>query len=330
MSETAKRPRLPVIDIARGVAILFMAFYHLCWDLWYFGFIAADIGFDPGWVFFARSILASFLFLVGVGLVLGHGEGMRWRGFGRRWLFVLAGALAITLGTGLTFPDSFVYFGVLHAIALFMPLALPFLFTPLWVSTLAAALFIVPPLFFTHPLFNEKLFSWLGFWVEPPITNDLVPVFPWFGSVLAGVIVTRLARRRLVPKLAHFQPRNPLARLLAWLGRWSLPFYLIHQPVLLAVIVPLSMLTGSEAGLRERDFLASCQLTCEAGGTTAPLCTTYCQCGLEGIIRDDLWEPVFSGVISAGDQARLEANNRQCSALIYPELLEEQGAPRLP
>lgn len=319
---TRKNPRLPAIDIARGVAILAMAFYHLCWDLWYFGFVSTDVGFDPGWVFFARTILASFLFLVGVGLVMGHGEGMRWASFWRRWIFVVAGALAITLGTWLTFPESFVYFGVLHAIALFMLLALPFLFTPLWVTAGAAALFIVPSLVFTHPLFNEKPFSWLGFWVEPPITNDLVPVFPWLGAVLLGVLVTRLGRSSLLPALAALQPRNRLARTLAWLGRWSLPFYLVHQPVLLAVIVPLSMLLGTQDATRERDFLASCQITCEAGGTAAPLCTTYCQCGLEGLVRDNLWDPVYSGVISPAQQAQLEANNRQCSAVIYPELLE--------
>lgn len=323
MSEiNAKRPRLPVIDIARGVAILAMAVYHLCWDLWYFGFLDADVGFDPAWVFFARTILASFLFLVGVGLVLGHGQGMRWRGFWKRWAFVFAGALAITLGTWLTFPESFVYFGVLHAIALFMLLALPFLFTPIWVSVMAAALFIVPPLFLTHPLFNEKAFSWLGFWVEPPITNDLVPVFPWLGAVLIGIVVTRLGRDTLLPKLARLQPRNRPARTLGWLGRWSLPFYLVHQPVLLAIIVPLSMALGTQDATRERDFLASCQVTCEAGGTSAPLCTTYCQCGLEGLTRDNLWDPVYSGVISPDQQAQLDANNRQCSAVIYPDVLE--------
>jgi hypothetical protein len=40
----------------------------LFWDLWYFGFLAFDVGSDPRWVFFARSILASYVFLVGVGL----------------------------------------------------------------------------------------------------------------------------------------------------------------------------------------------------------------------------------------------------------------------
>ncbi|KQT44268.1 hypothetical protein ASG47_17075 [Devosia sp. Leaf420] len=322
-----KKPRLPVIDIARGVAILFMAFYHLCWDLWYFGFIGADVGFDPRWVFFARSILASFLFLVGVGLVLGHGNGIRWQSFWRRWLFVAVGALAITLGTYFTFPDAFVYFGVLHAIALFMLMGLPFLFVPLWAVGLVALLFIVPHFVFADPLFNEKIFSWLGFWVTPPVTNDLVPVFPWFGAVLVGILATRLAKARVLPKLAEVQPQGKVPRALGWLGRWSLPFYLIHQPVLLAAIVPLSMLLGTQDALREADFLKTCQATCETGGTSAEMCTTYCQCGMEGLTRDNLWDPVYSGVLTADEQAKLDENNRQCSAVIYPELLDGDAVP---
>ncbi|MBF0679975.1 MAG: DUF1624 domain-containing protein [Devosia sp.] len=326
MSETARKPRLPVIDVARGVAILAMAIYHLCWDLWYFGLVGWDVGFDWRWVFFARSILFAFLFLVGVGLVLGHGEGMRWKGFWRRWLFVFGGALAITLGTWLTFPESFVYFGVLHAIALFMLLVLPFLFAPMWVSALVAAVFIVPPWFFSHPLFNEKLFSWLGFWVEPPVTNDLVPVFPWFGVVLLGLIATRLGKNLVLPRLAAIPVTGRLGTAMAWLGRWSLPFYLVHQPVLLAVVVPLSMLLGTQDTLREADFLRSCQVTCESGGTSAPLCTTYCQCGMEGLTEDGLWDPVYAGVLNTDEQAKLDENNRQCSALIYPELLGSPAA----
>ena len=319
---TAKKSRLAVIDIARGVAILAMAVYHFCWDLWYFGFLAADVGFDPRWVFFARSILASFLFLVGVGLTLGHGEGIRWKSFWRRWLFAFGGALAITLGTLIAFPGSFVYFGVLHAIALFMLMALPFLFVPVAVVAVVALAFILPPFFFSNILFNEKIFSWLGFWVVPPVTNDLVPVFPWFGAVLSGIMVTRLGKTALLPKLATIQPAGKIPRAFAWLGRWSLPFYLIHQPVLLAVIVPLSMLLGTQDAVRDQDFLRSCQSTCETAGTSAGMCTTYCQCGLEGLDRDGLWDAVYSGLLDAEQQAKLDANNRQCSALIYPELLD--------
>jgi uncharacterized membrane protein len=316
-----KHPRLPVIDITRGVAIFAMVIYHLCWDLWFYGFIAADVGFDPGWVAFARTILFAFMFLVGVGLVLGHGSGIRWTSFWRRWLFVAGGAVLITLGTWFAFPDSFVYFGVLHAIALFSLMALPFLFTPLWFTGLVAVVVIGLHFGFADPLYNEKVFSWIGFWVVPPPTNDLVPVFPWFGVVLLGVLTMRLIRGTAVEaRLGAIQPRALIAGVLGWMGRWSLVIYLLHQPLLLAAIVPLSMAMGTQEANRDVDFLNSCQMSCEQSGTTAALCAVYCQCGLEGVKRDDLWEPVFTGLVSAEDQAKLDANNRQCSALIYPDL----------
>ncbi len=320
-AEPTKRPRLPVIDIARGVAIIAMVAYHLCWDLSYYRFIAVDVGYDPGWVMFARSILTAFMILVGVGLVLGHGDGMRWRSFWRRWLFLAGGAALITLGTWLTFPESFVYFGVLHAIALTSLLALPFLFTPVWLTGFVAGVVIVLPAFFSDPLYNSKALSWIGFWETPPYTNDLVPVFPWLGVVLLGVVLARLVRgSALEARLAATQPRHKIARALGWMGRWSLVIYLVHQPLLLAAIVPLSQAMGTQEAGREIEFLNSCQASCEAGGTTAALCAIYCQCGLEGVARDDLWEPIFTGLVSAEDQAKLDANNRQCSALIYPDL----------
>src|SRR5690606_6298132 len=130
------------------------------------------------------------------------------------------------------------------------------------------------------PLYNQKMFSWIGFWVVPPPTNDLVPVFPWFGVVLLGVVAMRLIRGSVAEtRLAVIQPRNWLARVLAWMGRWSLVIYLVHQPLLLAAVVPLSIALGTQEASRDMDFLNSCQASCEATGTTAALCAIYCQCG---------------------------------------------------
>lgn len=322
MTETPSIPRrrLPVIDMARGVAIVAMVIYHLSWDLSYFGFIGVDVGYDPAWVAFARSILFAFTFLVGVGLLLGHGETIRWRAFWRRWLMVAGGAAIITISTRFTFPDSFVYFGVLHAIALFSLLALPFLRQRAWLTALVALGVIAAGVLYSNPAFDAVPLSWIGFWVVPPLTNDLVPVFPWFGVTLLGVagMKVMLARDWTGP-LAQ-QPGAALGRWLGVLGRFSLLIYLLHQPLLLAVIYPASQVLGTQTAGREAQFLSSCQASCEAGGTTAALCATYCQCGLEGVERDNLWEPIFSGLISAGEQAQLDANNRVCSALIYPDL----------
>jgi uncharacterized membrane protein len=315
------RPRFAIVDIARGVAIIAMVAYHLCWDLSYFRFIAADVGYDPQWVLIARSILAVFLFLVGVGLVLGHGNGIRWSSFWRRWLFVLAGAIIITVATYVVFPQSFVYFGVLHAIALFSLMGLAFVRTPLWLAIVVAAVVIALPFFHSDPLFNQKAWSWLGFWQVPPPTNDLVPVFPWFGAVLLGIIATRFVLASgLAPRLAAIAPTGRLPRLLALLGRWSLLVYLLHQPILLGLVYPAAAILQPQLAMRDADFLRSCQSTCEAGGTPAAMCVTYCQCGLAGVEANDLWNAIQTGMVSAAEQALLDAQNRQCSAVIYPEL----------
>ena len=93
------RPRFAVLDIARGVAIIAMVVYHFCWDLSYFRFIAANVGFDFGWVVFGRLVLTSFLMLVGVGLVLAQGRAIRWSAFWRREAIVVGAALSITVAT---------------------------------------------------------------------------------------------------------------------------------------------------------------------------------------------------------------------------------------
>ncbi len=74
---TRVRERWPAIDLARGLAIAAMVVYHFTWDLSYVRLIATDIIGHPAWQLFARTIAASFLILVGVGLVLGHGDGVR-------------------------------------------------------------------------------------------------------------------------------------------------------------------------------------------------------------------------------------------------------------
>jgi uncharacterized membrane protein len=318
---TTPRARFAVVDIARGVAIIAMVIYHFCWDLSYFRFIAADVGYDPQWVFVARSILAAFMVLVGVGLVLGHGQGIRWKSFWRRWIFVVAGALAISVATWFAFPQSFVYFGVLHAIALYSLLGLAFVRTPLWLAVVVAAAVIALPFFYSDALFDQKIWSWIGFWQIPPPTNDLVPVFPWFGATLLGIIATRLIlASKLSARLAAIAPTGRLPRFLAFLGRWSLLIYLLHQPILLGMVYPAAAILQPQVAKRGADFMRSCQSTCEAGGTSAAMCTTYCQCGLEGVEQNDLWSAIETGMVTADEQVLLDAQNRQCSAVIYPEL----------
>ena len=106
--------RFDAVDVARGVAIAAMVIYHFSWDLTALQFIATDVTREPGWRLFARSIATSFLILVGIGLVLAHARGLRRGPFLRRLAKVGGAALLITAVTYAAFPQSYIFFGILH------------------------------------------------------------------------------------------------------------------------------------------------------------------------------------------------------------------------
>jgi len=312
------RPRLELVDAARGVAILAMVVYHLAWDLSYYRLISTDVTTHPAWVLFQRSILSSFLVLVGVSLVLAHGKSMRWPGFWRRMAVLVAAALAVTAGTYWMFPDYFVYFGILHAIALFSLLALPFLrLAPILVLA-GAALFVVPALFLSSPLFNTRPLAWIGFWSSQPETTDIVPIFPWFGMALLGVAGARLIPALpLAARIGGWRARGKLSRGLIVAGRWSLLIYLLHQPILLGAITLLSQVQPPvlqpEVLSRAESFVRSCRQTCAENGRTAPYCESYCACALEQVETANLWDLVERP--GAAQDEAIASVTRLCAAM---------------
>ena len=286
MSSTGGGRRIS-IDVYRGLAILAMVIYHALWDLAYYRLIETGIGTDPAWIGAQRGIVTAFLLLVGAGLWLAHGRGIDWRRFWKRQAIVVAAALGVSAVTWVQFgADYFAYFGVLHVIALSSLLALPLLRAPAWLVLALALGVLAAPAIWSWDLFNARGLSWIGFFTETPQTADLVPLFPWFGVVLLGMLAMRLGGDAPV---FTWRSDSRLLRGLAVAGRWSLVIYLVHQPLLFGAITPIAGALDGAQQARLDAFLGSCRSACVAN-ESEPFCTAYCACALDVTIRDDLWE----------------------------------------
>jgi uncharacterized membrane protein len=224
--------RITAIDALRGGALCLMFVYHFSFDLRYYRVIASDFEHDPFWLGFRAVIVASFMALVGISLVLADRAGATTVHFWRRIGVIAACAVATSVGSYLVFPRAFIYFGILHCIAVASILAWPTLHRPLLALIIGAAI-IVAGLAYSDPLFDARALSWLGFTTHKPSTEDYVPLAPWAGVVFLGVAAGHALAR------AHFRPLKALAhapRWLRFLGRHSLVVYMVHQPILLAAL----------------------------------------------------------------------------------------------
>lgn len=237
--------RIALIDAGRGVALLAMTVFHFCWDLAMFRLIDPGIMASSGMIWFARSIAGSFLFLVGFSLYLAHHDGMRWNAFGWRMAKIVAAAGLITGATWFATPNAFIFFGILHHIALASVLALAFLRLPWWLTAGIAAFFLLTREALRTPALDAPFWWWSGLSQLTPISNDYVPVFPFFGMVLLGVAAAGLCQRAGIwPLLGRpgFDGRG--GGLLTFIGRHSLAYYLLHQPVMIALLYGFVSLTG--------------------------------------------------------------------------------------
>ena len=249
--------RIAAVDIARGGALVAMTIYHFSWDLSFFGWVARDLISHPLWVSFARAIAASFLFIVGFSLVLGHGEGVRWPSFWKRWVAIAGCAALITVATYFAIPDTYIFFGILHAIALFSIIGVLLMRLPGWVHFLLALTILAGAHFLKSEFFDLPALYWLGLMETIPDSNDLVPVFPWLAATLLGIAAAKFLNSDGYAKLRNMGNSGSRSdRTLGLIGRHSLLFYMLHQPVLIALVGAFTTLSGGPD--RTGEFLSGC------------------------------------------------------------------------
>ena len=228
--------RLDRIDALRGVAIVWMAVFHFCFDLNHFNLLAPKQNFytDPFWTLQRAAIVSLFLFTAGLAQAVALDAGQGWPRFWRRWAQIAVCAVLVSAGSALMFPKSWISFGILHGIALMLigaRLAAPL---GLWLWPLGLVLVLLPQ-WLHHPFFDTRWTNWVGLVTRKPVAEDFAPLLPWFGVMLWGLAAgqTLLARQRGLLTGSVPAAAQPLAAL----GRWSLAFYMLHQPLLIGALL---------------------------------------------------------------------------------------------
>jgi uncharacterized membrane protein len=239
-SEAGRAPRRYIeLDLLRSLAIVLMVAYHTVFDLSVFYGWEIDV-FSGGWWLFARITATLFLLLTGVSAAISYSRlkdtsaSEQWMKHLRRFCQIGSAALLVTAATNFADPGSYVRFGILHLIAV-SALLLPLL-APLRERTAIAGITllmlgrIVPSMSFR----NELL---IPFGIRPPyfFTVDYFPLVPWFGVILIGFAIGHYfyVRTNHGEKFSFLHSHFSFS---LWPGRHALLCYILHQPIVLALL----------------------------------------------------------------------------------------------
>ena len=257
--------RLFRLDELRGLTLISMILYHFMWDLKYIA------GYDMPWYTgplgntWQRSICITFMLVSGFSFHLGRNH------LKRAITVFLSGALvsAVTL---IALPENRIIFGILTFIGSVGLIAIPYNKLSLaieklldsWTYNLTMSIMNVLlfsvfyrinfgylNVFFTKITLPRYLFkgyasTFLGFTDPTFYSTDYFSVFPWIFIYLLGYHLYKICCLRresdgtifidstLNGRLSAFLSKRDLD-FLGYIGKHTLPIYLLHQPILYAI-----------------------------------------------------------------------------------------------
>jgi uncharacterized membrane protein len=232
-TESNQRNRLVWLDASRTLALLAMIVFHFTRDLELFGLLSPGTTATGGWAIFARVIAGSFIFLSGVSLVVAHAAGFWLKSWARRLAIISVAALIVTVTTYAMFPNRYIYFGILHCIAACSVVGAVMLRAQVSLLCATSVLIVSVDLFGDTGRCASPWLAWTGLTITTRPSLDFLPMIPWLSAFLVG-----MAFAKVLPVTIHdLSIRSKVvAQHATWLGRHSLAVYLIHQPILLAII----------------------------------------------------------------------------------------------
>lgn len=211
-----------------------MIIYHLIFDLNFF--LNANIDPLSGiWLIIGRISATLFILLAGMVTasisIHNNQKTARKKNLSRAGK-ILCASLVVSIATYYFSPENTVYLGILH-----------FLGLAILISTLlnktAAINGILALIFFASGtlLFRLEMPQFIGILLGNPPENfssfDYFPLLPWLGIYYLGMIIEQYRSRS---KKYYCNTESAIFTPARVIGRYSLPVYLLHQPLLIGII----------------------------------------------------------------------------------------------
>jgi uncharacterized membrane protein len=231
-----KHKRLLGIDIFRGWAILLMIVFHISFDLQHFHIIDFHIQSNNFFRWFRFIIVSMFLFTVGMSLKLAHKNQINWSKLKKRAIYLGFSSFLVTTASYFIFPNSWIYFGILHFILLSSFVVLPLLNYPYTALIIAVSTFIAFHLDILnmHWLFNLVV---TPLHLPPTVSVDVLRFFPWISFILIGMAIVTLNLHLKLFNNNFFNRKSKINNFFTIMGKHALLIYLIHQPLLFGIFL---------------------------------------------------------------------------------------------
>ena len=246
--QKAPAGRYALLDELRGLDLISMMLFHVCWDLvflfdvnmrWYAG--------TPGRLW-QQTICWVFILLSGFCAPFG-------RHMLRRGTVVFGAGAVVTLATLVFMPEGRVIFGVLTFLGTAM--LLTGVLEPLLKKVMPAVGFAISAVLFAltrnvsagylgfgslrlwlpQALYANCVTAYFGFYPWWFYSTDYFALLPWLFLFWAGYFLYGIVGRQRMEPL-----RRSVCPALGWMGRHSLLLYLLHQPVIYGVLSAAAVL----------------------------------------------------------------------------------------
>ena len=227
--------RIWELDALRGLALLGMMGIHFVYDL--VDLFGVWNWQQPAWyLFFKNNYGAVFFLISGISATLGSHPVKR----GAQVFLCGFLCTGVTLGMyllGFAGKGIIIYMGVLQCLGLCMMLWPLFRRCPDRALTALGLAMMIAGWYLRTQAFPFWLLTPLGFAPYGFTSSDYFPLLPNFGYFLLGAVV---GKRAYAGRKSLFPRETPPLGLFRWMGRHSLMIYLLHQPVLAAIVAAIA------------------------------------------------------------------------------------------